>query len=193
MCKGPEDPSQRSTESTVQCYSGKGLHRYNQGGACAGVVFNTGFQWWADLISRSLCLKASRWEEVGGLVQAAGLGCEDHTALVQAAPQPGEAQHPGPLLRKHVRQIQYFCFDTKTSVTACNSVRSLKRRSTPGSAIIAALGISALLLQHILSAKGLWKAVWRGLLLLLIGFGVITVVKFRIGLTTWHKLHFHIV
>lgn len=47
---------------------------------------------------------ASGREEVGGPVQAARLGCEDHTALVQAAPQPGEAQHPGPLLRKHVSQ-----------------------------------------------------------------------------------------
>lgn len=48
---------------------------------------------------------ASRWEEVGGPVQAARLGRADHPALVQTTSQPGEAQYSRPILRKHVRQI----------------------------------------------------------------------------------------
>lgn len=62
---------------------------------------------------------ASGWEEVGGPVQAAGLGREDHPALVQTAAQPGEAQHVGPLLRKHVSrrpQSVYFPLRVPTFV-----------------------------------------------------------------------------
>lgn len=59
---------------------------------------------WVNYAPLSFSPPASGREEVGGSVQAARLGCEDHTALVQAAAQPGEAQHPGPLLRKHVSQ-----------------------------------------------------------------------------------------
>lgn len=47
---------------------------------------------------------ASRWEEVGGSVEAARLGCAHHPALVPAATQPGEAEHSRQILRKHVRQ-----------------------------------------------------------------------------------------
>lgn len=52
-----------------------------------------------------MCFLASRWEEVGGPVQTAGLGCADHPALVPTAQEPGEAQHVGSLLWEHVRGL----------------------------------------------------------------------------------------
>lgn len=52
----------------------------------------------SDMLGVFLVSPAPRREEVGGPVQAARLGCEDHTALVQATPQPGKAQHPRPVL-----------------------------------------------------------------------------------------------
>lgn len=101
MCDGPEDPSQWATESTIQCHPGEGFHCNNQGGARVSVLIS-------DVLPLTCCvfvLAASGWEEVGGSVKAARLGCEDHTTLVQATPQPGKAEYSRSVLWKHVRQI----------------------------------------------------------------------------------------
>lgn len=101
VCDGPEDPSQWATESTIQRDPGESFHCYNQGGAPVFFLISDVL----PLTCRVFVLAASGWEEVGGSVKAARLGCEDHTTLVQATPQPGKAEYSRSVLWKHVRQI----------------------------------------------------------------------------------------
>lgn len=55
-----------------------------------------------------LCSVASRWEEAGGPLQAAGLGCTQHSTLVSTKTQPGKAQHSYKVLWEHVRMRVLF-------------------------------------------------------------------------------------
>lgn len=75
---------------------------------CYLTIVNAVLQWICasyNVWGPSLVLSAPRWKEAGGPFQAARLGCSNHPALVPTTAQPGETQHPGPILWKHVRRL----------------------------------------------------------------------------------------
>lgn len=61
-----------------------------------------------EIIFVVLCSIASRWEEAGGPLQAAGLGCAQHSTLVSTKTQPGKAQYSYQVLWEHVRMHVLF-------------------------------------------------------------------------------------
>lgn len=117
-------------------------------------------------------LLASRWEEAGGPVQAAWLGCAHHPALVSTTAQPGEAEHPRQILWKHVRHIapklatcQLYCIEQHPSLTKNKwQIPNLPKKSYHSGLCICLMSIAASVLRlgSLTKLMYKWGLIWIG-------------------------------